>query len=126
VLDANQAGDGVNWKAAPQEQQSFQVRLAQSIYWSTAAPTNATVGGATYTPGASASPSGLTVTITVDPGAASVCSIDGSGVVSFTGKGTCVLNANQAGDSTYGAAPQVQQSFAVKMIYKVYLPLIMR
>jgi hypothetical protein len=33
--------------------------------------------------------------------------------VSFTAKGTCVLDANQAGDANYFAAPQAQQSFAV-------------
>lgn len=34
-------------------------------------------------------------------------------MVSFTGVGTCRVNANQAGDSNYGAATQVQQSFSV-------------
>ena len=40
-----------------------------------------------------------------------MCSIAGS-TVSFS-TGTCVINANQAGNATYNAAPQVQQSFAV-------------
>ena len=33
--------------------------------------------------------------------------------MSFIGAGTCVINANQAGNANYNAAPQVQQSFAV-------------
>jgi hypothetical protein len=33
--------------------------------------------------------------------------------VSFTAVGTCVVDANQAGNANYNAAPQVQQSFAV-------------
>ena len=33
--------------------------------------------------------------------------------MSFIGVGTCVIDANQAGDANYNAAPQVQQSFAV-------------
>jgi hypothetical protein len=33
--------------------------------------------------------------------------------VSFTGAGTCTLDANQAGNATYAAAPQVTQSFTV-------------
>ena len=41
-----------------------------------------------------------------------MCSITG-GVVSFTGAGTCTLDANQAGNATYAAAPQVTQSFTV-------------
>ena len=50
---------------------------------------------------------------TIDATASSVCSISGSGVVSFTAAGTCVIDANQAGDANWNAAPQVQQSFAV-------------
>src|SRR5262249_60669754 len=33
--------------------------------------------------------------------------------VSFIGAGTCVIDANQAGNANYNVAPQVQQSFAV-------------
>jgi len=42
-----------------------------------------------------------------------VCTIDGAGQLSFVTTGTCTINANQAGDASYNAAPQVQQSFAV-------------
>lgn len=83
----------------------------QTITFTSTAPAGAVVGGATYTPTATAS-SGLTVTLTIDASANSVCSISG-GVVSFTGVGNCVIDANQAGNGTYNAAPQVQQSFAV-------------
>jgi hypothetical protein len=41
-----------------------------------------------------------------------VCSISGS-IVSFMGVGTCTVDANQSGDASYSAAPQVQQSFSV-------------
>jgi hypothetical protein len=41
-----------------------------------------------------------------------VCSISGT-TVSFTAAGTCVIDANQAGNANYNAAPQVQQSFTV-------------
>ena len=33
--------------------------------------------------------------------------------MSFIGAGTCVIDANQAGNANYNAAPQAQQSFAV-------------
>ena len=36
-----------------------------------------------------------------------------AGVISFTGVGTCVVDANQAGNGTWNAAPQVQQSITV-------------
>jgi uncharacterized repeat protein (TIGR02543 family) len=94
----------------------YNIKLDQTISFTSTAPTNARVSGAAYTPQASSSVS-LPVTITVDPSSvdannALVCSISG-GVVSFLKIGTCVLNANQVGNSTYFAAPQVQQSFSV-------------
>ena len=33
--------------------------------------------------------------------------------VSYTAAGQCVIDANQAGTSTYAAAPQVQQTITV-------------
>ena len=51
--------------------------------------------------------------MTIDPSPSSVCSISGT-VVSFIGAGTCTIDANQAGDSTYNQAPQVQQKFIVR------------
>ena len=111
IVDANQAGNG-NYNAATQVQQTFTVgKDTQTVSFTSTAPAAATVGGATYTPTATAT-SGLTVTITVDASSSSVCSISG-GVVSFTATGTCVLDANQAGNGTYNAAPQVQQTFTV-------------
>ena len=41
-----------------------------------------------------------------------ICSLAGS-TVSFTAPGTCRINANQAGDSAYAAAPQAQQAITV-------------
>jgi hypothetical protein len=111
VVDFDQAGNA-DYSAAPEVQQSFAVgQGAQTVSFTSTAPTGATIDGATYTPTATAT-SGLTVAITVDASASAVCAIS-SGVVSFTGVGTCVLDANQAGNTDYLAAPQVQQSFAV-------------
>ena len=111
VIDANQAGSA-NFNAAPQVQQSFGVgKASQTITFTSSAPSGAAVSGPTYTVTATAS-SGLAVTLTIDSSAASVCSISGS-TVSFTAAGTCVIDANQAGNASFNAAPQVQQSFAV-------------
>ena len=41
-----------------------------------------------------------------------VCTVSGS-QVTFVGVGTCALTANQAGDATYSAAPQVTQSITI-------------
>jgi hypothetical protein len=111
TIDANQGGNA-NYNAAPQAQQKVTVTSAkqnQTITFTSSAPSAATVGGATYTPTAKAT-SGLTVTIT--SATTSVCTIS-SGVVTFVAVGNCTLDANQTGNSTYNAAPQVTQSFAV-------------
>jgi type II secretory pathway pseudopilin PulG len=109
TLDANQAGNG-NYNAATQVVQSFVVaKGAQTITFTSTAPTAAKYGGATYTASAT-STSGLAVTIT--SGTTSVCTIS-SNVVSFVGVGTCTLDANQAGNALYSAASQVTQGFAV-------------
>ncbi len=109
IVNANQAG-GTNYNAAPQVQQSFGVKTSQTITFTSTAPGSAAVGGTNYTPTATAT-SGLGVTITVD-GSSTGCSIN-AGVVSFQTPGTCVLDANQAGNTGFYAAPQVQQSFTV-------------
>ncbi|ANB17870.1 beta strand repeat-containing protein [Dokdonella koreensis] len=111
VINANQAGDA-NYAPAPQVQQSFAVvQASQTITFTSTAPADASVGGPSYTASATAS-SGLPVTLSIDASASTVCSIAGA-VVSFQGVGTCVVNADQAGDATHAPAPQVQQSFAV-------------
>ena len=114
TIDATQGGNA-DWLAATEVQQSFTVSGApQTISFTSSAPATAVVGGATYVAAAAASPSGLPVTLTVDNLATSVCAIDGSGNVSFSAVGVCVIDANQGGDSTtWAAAPQVQQSFNV-------------
>jgi hypothetical protein len=88
-------------------------RASQTINFTSTPPVIAAVGGPTYTPTATAT-SGLPVTFTIDGTASSVCSLS-AGEVSFDAVGTCVINANQAGNGNYLAAPQVQQSFAVSV-----------
>ena len=80
---------------------------------STSAPTTATVGGATYTPSATAT-SGDHVAITLD-GTSTGCALT-TGVVSFTAVGTCVIDFNDpssGASDAYTSAVQVQQSFSV-------------
>jgi hypothetical protein len=86
------------------------LKRAQTISFTSTNPSPVTVGG-TYTPTATAT-SGLPVSITVDPASSSICSLSGTDL-SFDAAGTCTINANQAGDATYDAAAQVQQSITV-------------
>lgn len=89
---------------------------AQTITFTSAAPNNATVGGPPYHAIASAS-SGLPVVLTIDGASATVCTIDGSGMVGFIGPGSCTIDANQGGGMNggvnYAPAPQTQQWFVV-------------
>ena len=110
VINADQVGN-TSYHAAIQIQQSFTIKNGQTINFTSTAPANAVVGGATYTPTATAT-SGLPVSFTIDATASSICSIS-VGIVSFLANGTCVIDAEVAGDATYLAATQ-QQSFGVK------------
>ena len=111
VIDAHQAGNSA-WRAAPQVQQSFSVDKGdQTIDFTSLPPSGQKVGGHTYTPTATAT-SGLSVALTIDASATGICSIS-AGAVIFTSVGTCVIDANQSGNSNWNAAPQVQQSFGV-------------
>ncbi|HTM83619.1 MAG TPA: putative Ig domain-containing protein, partial [Mycobacterium sp.] len=55
--------------------------------------------------------SGLAVTFSSSTTA--VCTITPTGVLTAVSPGTCSIDANQAGDGTYLAAPMVTQSFAI-------------
>jgi uncharacterized repeat protein (TIGR02543 family) len=97
------------WTAKPASQAAKMA--SQTVGFTSTAPSKAVVGGI-YTPTATAS-SGLSVLITIDSSSRGTCSISGV-VVTFTAVGSCVLDANQAGNGTYPAAPQVQQTVIVR------------
>jgi hypothetical protein len=108
VIDANQAGNAT-YAAAPQAQLTITAGgKPQST--SLTAPSSGTVGGsATLLAIAS---SGLPVALSVDAASVGVCTLSGS-TVTYAAAGSCVIDANQAGNATYAAAPQVQQKIAV-------------
>ena len=111
VIDANQAGDA-DYDPAAQQQQSFTVAKGlQAIAFTSSPPSRAVFGGS-YTPAATGGASGIPVLFSIDASSdAGVCVLDASGTtVSFTGAGTCVIDANQAGDADYDPAAQQQQS----------------
>jgi uncharacterized repeat protein (TIGR01451 family) len=88
-------------------------QAAQSISFT--APATGTVGGSatlTATGGASGNP----VVFSVDPtSGAGVCTVSGTNgtTVNYTAAGNCVIDANQAGNASYAAAPQVTQAITV-------------
>ncbi len=109
-IDANQAGN-TNYTAAPQAVQSVTVgKGSQTIIFTSTAPTNATVGGPTYTVTATGGASGNPVAFS--SGTTAICTVSGS-TVTFLGAGTCDIDANQAGNANYTAAPQAVQPVTV-------------
>ena len=96
--------------AAPQVRRTINVGTAgQTI--SFAAPSQGTVNGsAVLTLSAS---SGLAVALSVDASTTNdACTLDGD-TVTYHHAGSCVLDANQAGNATFAAAPQVQRTIKI-------------
>jgi hypothetical protein len=106
IIDADQGGN-VYFVAAPEVQQSFTVNgEAQTITFPTI-PTQTV--GTPLTLSATAT-SGLAVTFT--PTTTSICTVSG-GTATFLATGTCTIDANQSGNTTYAPAAMVPQSFTV-------------
>ena len=109
TLAADQPGDE-DFYAAWQTTQTITAEgLAQSITFTSTAPSPARVGS-TYTVTATGGASGNPVTFSTST--SSVCTVTGS-KVSFAAGGTCTVLADQAGNASYEAAPQATQSFSV-------------
>jgi hypothetical protein len=117
VINANQAGNA-GYQAAQQVQQTATVtstqQLAQTVTITSTPPSGA-VPGDTYVVTATGGGSDNPIFLSIDPATASVCSVSGA-TVTFNQAGTCVLNANEAGNASYQAAPQVQQTIRVKLL----------
>lgn len=70
--------------------------------------------GTTPTLSASTTATGLSVTFTSST--TGVCTITSTGALTFLAKGTCTIDADQAGNATYAAATVVTQSFSVNAV----------
>jgi hypothetical protein len=82
----------------------------QMIAFTSTAPTGATTGGQTYSVAAAGGGSGQPVLFSSTT--TSVRTLSGS-TVRFVGPGSCVIDANQAGDANHSAALVVNQTFTV-------------
>jgi hypothetical protein len=110
VIDVNQAGNA-RYADAPQVQRTIKIsKLSQSITFF--APSAGTISNSASL-SAIGGGSGNPVVFSVDPSSgAQVCALSGI-VVTFARTGRCVIDANQAGNDNYTAAPQVQRTIAV-------------
>lgn len=84
---------------------------SQTITFTSTAPGGAVVGG-TYPVAATGGASTNPVSFSIDPTSTSTCSISAS-TVTFDHVGSCVVDANQAGNGNYLPAPQAQQTINV-------------
>jgi serine/threonine protein kinase len=119
VIDANQAGNA-RYADAAQVQRTIKVsKLSQSIIFF--APPSGTIFSSASV-SATGGGSGNPVVFSVDPSSgAQVCALSGT-VVTFGRTGTCVIDANQAGNDNYTAAPQVQRKIRVTETAQYYGP----
>jgi predicted outer membrane repeat protein len=106
VTAANSAGTGAPSAAS----NSVTPQAAQTITFANPGAQNF---GTTPTLTATAS-SGLTVTFTSSTPA--ICTITAGGALTFVAIGSCTINANQAGNAAYTAAPTVSHSFTVNAV----------
>jgi eukaryotic-like serine/threonine-protein kinase len=110
VIDANQAGNA-RYADALRVQRTIKVsKLSQSIIFF--APSSGSILSSASL-SAIGGGSGNPVVFSVDPSSGpGVCTVSGI-EVTFRRTGTCVIDANQAGNDDYSAAPQVQRTIAV-------------
>jgi hypothetical protein len=110
TINANQAGDG-NYNAATQQQQSVMITQAtQTITFG--AQTSPRGFSATPIPLAPLATASSGLGITYSSATPMVCSVSGGSFTPIT-LGTCTINADQAGNANFSAAPQVQQSVMI-------------
>ena len=109
VIDANQAGNA-RYADAPQVQRTIKVsKLSQSIVFF-APPSGTILSSASLS--AIGGGSGNPVVFSVAPASGRVCRVSGT-TVTYTASGRCVIDASQAGNHDYTAAPRVQQTIVV-------------
>ena len=106
VTATNSAGTGAPSAAS----NSATPKAAQTITFNNPGAQNF---GTTPTLTASASSS---LTVSFSSTTTAVCTVTSGGALTFITAGTCSINADQAGNGTYAAAPEVSQSFAVNAV----------
>jgi hypothetical protein len=110
VIDANQAGNG-RYADAPQVQRTVTVNgISQSI--SLSAPASGRVRDSAQL---SAAGGGSGNPVALSSASEGVCTLSGT-TVTYTAEGSCVIDANQAGNGRYADAPQVQRTITVRKI----------
>jgi NHL repeat len=118
VIDANQAGNS-SYSAASQVQRTVVVTQAPQII-NFAQPSSPVTdsSGLTISLTATGGASGNPVVFTVDASSTATGSVSGN-VVTITSAGNLVIDANQAGNADYSAAPQVQRTVVINADFTI-------
>lgn len=110
VIEGSQAQDTI-YNAKTWTHTITFTQATQTLAFTSNVPAEPIVGS-TYSPTATSSAM-LPVAFAVTTGNGTVCNINGSGDVSFIATGSCTIQATQAGDSNYLAAPTMTQTLVV-------------
>ena len=114
LIHADQAGNSA-YEAAPRQTQTILVApapLAPQAITFNSTPPNPAIVGESYDVSAIGGGSGNPVVLSIEPNSTSICSISDN-MVSFTAEGSCVVLANQAGNTAFTPASQVAQTFTI-------------
>lgn len=114
TITASQGG-GSGWDAAPDVANTWAVGQGSQTISFSSPPTTGDVGKPA-TVSATAT-SGLAVTFS--SGSSTVCTVTAAGDVTYLTEGSCIVRANQAGDSNWAAAAQVTTTIAVRDVPSV-------
>jgi len=114
-IDANQAGNA-DYAAAPQVKRGVTVSLiAQTITFPQPTTPVTYAAGLTITASATGGASGNPVVFTIDGSSTASATISGN-VVTVNSPGVVYIDANQAGNADYAAAPQIKRGVTVNLI----------
>jgi hypothetical protein len=113
VIDANQAGNS-SYSAAPQVQRTVVVNalIAQTVNFTQPTSPVTYSSGLQIALSATGGASGNPIVFTLDASSTATGTISGS-TLTVTSTGNLVVDANQAGNASYSAAPQVQRTVVV-------------
>lgn len=111
IIDANEPGD-TTYAPATAEQTIDVAGIPQTISFTSTPPTAPAIGS-TYDLSASGGASGNAVTFSIDKSSTSGCTVSGSQVTFSAPTGSCVVDANELGTTTYAPAAQAQQTIEV-------------
>jgi hypothetical protein len=118
TIAADQAGNG-NYNAAAEVTQNITIstansKAAQTLKFGTAP--SITVGGTGQVSATDVNSANSANPVIYTSSTPLICEVNSSGIVTGIAVGTCTIGANQAGNASYNAAPQVTQTITISPV----------